>query len=36
MFRRRRFGDLVDRISFNAQYRLDPDVTAMIVTKLRG
>jgi len=31
-----RFGDLVDRISFNAQYRLDPDVTAMIVTKLRG
>ncbi|MEX2099893.1 MAG: LLM class F420-dependent oxidoreductase [Acidimicrobiia bacterium] len=31
-----RFGDLVDRISFNAQYRLDPDITAMIVAKLRA
>ena len=31
-----RFGDLVDRISLNAQYRLDPDVTATIVAGLRA
>ena len=31
-----RFGDLVDRISLNAQYRLDPETTATIVAGLRG
>ena len=33
---RERFGDLVDRISFNAQYRLDPEINAAIVAGLRG
>jgi probable F420-dependent oxidoreductase len=31
-----RFGDLVDRISFNTLYQMDPDVTATIVAGLRG
>jgi probable F420-dependent oxidoreductase len=33
---RARFGDLCDRISFNAQYRLDPEVNAAIVGELRA
>jgi hypothetical protein len=33
---RERFGDLCDRISFNAQSRLAPEINAMIVAALRG
>ena len=29
-----RYGDLVDRVAFNAPYDLDPDVTATIVAAL--
>ena len=31
-----RFGDVVDRISFNAQSRLDPEINATIVAGLRA